>query len=61
MTGNRGTEAYLETAIFALKFNAVFILTLSQAVRQTHKHTSRAHETGEVDDLFNYYMNNIFL
>lgn len=33
MTGNDGTETYLEAAIFTLELNAVFIFTLSQVVK----------------------------
>lgn len=35
VTGNDGTEAYLEAAIFTMKLDAVLILTLCQIVRQT--------------------------
>lgn len=35
ITWNSGTEGYAEVTIFALKFDAVFILTLVTAARQT--------------------------
>lgn len=38
MAGNGGMEVYLEAAVFTLKLNAVLVLTLPQAVRQTHRH-----------------------
>lgn len=41
MTRNGGTEGYLEAAVFTLKLNAVFILTLAKAIRQTHKQRQR--------------------
>lgn len=40
-TGNGGTERYLKAPVFSLKFNAVLMLTLGEAIRQTSKQKER--------------------